>query len=123
MRKFSLILIALACAPALAAGQSGQVVEEIVAHVNNQIVTKSEYERSKDQLRDEVKAQNPNDADTVFAAREKDVLRDLIDQQLLIEKAKDLGISGDTDLIKQLDQMRKDMKLPDLEALQKEAEK
>jgi len=123
MRKFSLILIALACAPALAAGQSGQVVEEIVAHVNNQIVTKSEYERSKDQLRDEVKAQNPNDADTVFAAREKDVLRDLIDQQLLLEKAKDLGITGDTDLIKQLDQMRKDMKLPDLEALQKEAEK
>lgn len=123
MKKFSLILIAIACAPALAAGQSGQVVEEIVAHVNNQIVTKSEYERSKDQLRDEVKAQNPNDADAVYAAREKDVLRDLIDQQLLIEKAKDLGITGDTDLIKQLDQMRKDMKLPDLESLQKEAEK
>jgi peptidyl-prolyl cis-trans isomerase SurA len=123
MKKFSLILIAVACAPALAAGQSGQVVEEIVAHVNNQIITRSEYERSKDQLRDEVKAQNPNDADAVYAAREKDVLRDLIDQQLLIEKAKDLGITGDTDLIKQLDQMRKDMKLPDLEALQKEAEK
>ena len=123
MKKFSLILIAVACAPAFAAGQSGQVVEEIVAHVNNQIITKSEYERSKDQLRDEVKAQNPNDADAVYAARAKDVLRDLIDQQLLIEKAKDLGITGDTDLIKQLDQMRKDMKLPDLEALQKEAEK
>ena len=123
MKKLSLILIALSCAPAFSAAQSGQVVEEIVAHVNNQIVTKSEYERSKDQLRDEVKAQNPNDADTVLAARDKDVLRDLIDQQLLLEKAKDLGITGDTDLIKQLDQMRKDMKLPDLEALQKEAEK
>jgi peptidyl-prolyl cis-trans isomerase SurA len=130
MKKLSVILFALASAPALAAAQaapasaqSGQVVEEIVAHVNNQIVTKSEYERSKDQLRDEVKAQNPNDADAVYAAREKDVLRDLIDQQLLLEKAKDLQITGDTELIKQLDQMRKDMKLPDLEALQKEAEK
>ena len=130
MKKLSVILFALACAPALAAaqsgqapGQSGQVVEEIVAHVNNQIITKSEYERSKDQLRDEVKAQNPNDADAAYAAREKDVLRDLIDQQLLLEKAKDLSITGDTELIKQLDQMRKDMKLPDLEALQKEAEK
>lgn len=123
MKKLSLLLIAIACAPAVAPAQSGQVVEEIIVHVNNQIITKSEYDRSKDQLRDEVKAQNPNDADTVFAAREKDVLRDLIDQQLLIEKAKDLGISGDTDLIKQLDQMRKDMKLPDLESLQKEAEK
>jgi peptidyl-prolyl cis-trans isomerase SurA len=130
MKKLSVILFALALAPLAAAqsgqaaGQSGgQVVEEIVAHVNNQIITKSEYERSKDQLRDEVKAQNPNDADAVYAAREKDVLRDLIDQQLLLEKAKDLQITGDTELIKQLDQMRKDMKLPDLEALQKEAEK
>ena len=121
MKKLALFLIALS--PALTSAQSGQTVEEIVAHVNNQIITKSEIERSKDQLRDEVKTQSPNDPDKAFADREKDVLRDLIDQQLLIEKAKDLGISGDTELIKQLDQMRKDMKLPDLEALQKEAEK
>ena len=51
------------------------------------------------------------------------MLRDLIDQQLLLDKGKDLGISADTDLIKQLDQMRKDMKLDSMEALEKEAEK
>ena len=118
MKRFPLTLIALVCMPALAAGQ---VVEEIIARVNNQIITRSEIERSKDQLRDEVKQQS--DPDKVFANREKDVLRDLIDQQLLLEKGKDLGISGDTDLIKQLDQMRKDMKLDSLEALEKEAEK
>jgi len=121
MKRLSLLLIALACAPALAAGQN--VVEEIIAHVNNQIITKSEYDRSKDQLRDEVKAQAPSDADKVFADREKDVLRDLIDQQLLLEKAKDLGISGDTELIKQLDQLRKDFKLDSMEALEQEAAK
>src|SRR5262249_13037126 len=55
--------------------------------------------------------------------REKDVLRDLIDQQLLLDKGKDLGISADTDLIKQLDGMRKEMKLATLEDLEKEAEK
>lgn len=106
--------------PALAAGQ---VVEEIIARVNNQIITKSEFARSKDTLRDEVKQQDPNNADKVYTEREKDVLRDLIDQQLLLEKGKDLGISADTDLIKQLDQMRKDMKLDSLEALEKEAAK
>lgn len=106
--------------PALAAGQ---VVEEIIARVNNQIITKSEFARSKDQLRDEVKQQDPNNADKTYTEREKDVLRDLIDQQLLLEKGKDLGISADTDLIKQLDQMRKDMKLDSMEALEKEAEK
>jgi peptidyl-prolyl cis-trans isomerase SurA len=120
MKKLPLTLIALTCIPAFAAGQ---VVEEIVARVNNQIITKSEFARSKDQLRDEVKQQDPNNADKVYADREKDVLRDLIDQQLLLEKGKDLGISADTDLIKQLDQMRKDMKLDSMEALEKEAEK
>lgn len=120
MKRLPLTLLALACVPALAAGQ---VVEEIITRVNNQIITRSELARSKDQLRDEVKQQDPNNADKVYAEREKDVLRDLIDQQLLLEKGKDLGISADTDLIKQLDQMRKEMKLDSMEALEKEAEK
>src|SRR3954466_9102603 len=120
MTKLPLTLIVLTCMPALAAAQ---VVEEIIARVNNQIITRSEFVRSKDQLRDEVKQQDANHADKAFSDREKDVLRDLIDQQLLLDKGKDLGISADTDLIKQLDQMRKDMKLDSMEALEKEAEK
>ena len=120
MKKLLPILIALAC---LSAVSSAQTVEEIICRVNNQIITRSEFARSKDQLRDEVKQQDPNNPDKAYADREKDVLRDLIDQQLLLDKAKDLGISGDTDLIKQLDQMRKDMKLDSMEALEKEAEK
>lgn len=120
MKKLLLILTALAFAPVLA---PAQVVEEIIARVNNQIITNSEYARSKDQLRDEAKQQDPNNADKLYADKEKDVLRDLIDQQLLLEKGKDLGITGDTDLVKQLDQMRKDMKLDSMEALEKEAEK
>ena len=120
MKKLCLVLTALACLPAFAAGQ---VVEEIIARVNNQIVTRSEFVRSKDQLRDEVKQQDPGNADKVYAEREKDVLRDLIDQQLLLDKGKDLSITGDTDLIKALDQMRKEMKLDTLEDLEKEATK
>ena len=111
-----------AVAPAVAS-TGGQVVEEIITRVNNQIITRSEYDRSKDQLRDEVKQQDANNADKIFADREKDVLRDLVDQQLLLDKGKDLGITGDTDLIKRLDQMRKDMKLASLEDLEKEATK
>ncbi len=120
MKKFLVILSALTFVPALA---SAQVVEEIIARVNDQIVTKSELSRSKDQLREEVKQQDPNNADRLYTDKEKDVLRDLIDQQLLLEKGKDLGISADTDLIKQLDQMRKSMNLDSMEALEKEAEK
>src|SRR4051794_30044809 len=101
MKKLWLTCIALACLPALAAGQ---VVEEIVARVNNQIITRSEFTRSKAQLRDEVKQQDANDADKVYGAKEKDVLRDLIDQQLLLDKGKDLGITGDSELVKRLDE-------------------
>jgi len=118
MKKLVLILIAVGCLPVFCAGQ---VVEEIIARVNSQIITRSEFARSKDQLKDDVKQQRPAEADKVYAEREKDVLRDLIDQQLLIEKGKDLGITGDTDLIKRLDQMRKEMKLDTMEELEKAA--
>ncbi len=120
MKNLFLSLIVLACLPAVA---GAQVVEEIIARVNSQIITRSEFARSKDQLRDEVKQADPNNADKAYTDREKDVLRDLIDQQLLLDKGKDLNLSADTDLIKQLDQMRKDMKLDSMEALEKEAEK
>src|SRR3984885_8185162 len=132
MNKLCLVLIASACVPALAAGQAGQggptrpggqVAGEIITRVNNEIITRSEFDRSKDQLRDEVKQQDPKDPDKAYADREKDVLRDLMDQQLLLDKGKDLSITGDTDLIKQLDQMRKEMKLDSLEHLKKEAQK
>jgi peptidyl-prolyl cis-trans isomerase SurA len=118
MKKLSLVLTVLSFLPALSAAQ---VVEEIIARVNNQIVTRSEFLRSKEQLMEEVKQQDAANADKLYAEREKDILRDLIDQQLLIEKGKDLDITGDTDLIKQLDQMRKEMKLDSLEELEKKA--
>jgi peptidyl-prolyl cis-trans isomerase SurA len=118
MKRPFLILIAMVCLSAFAAGQ---VVEEIVARVNSAIITRSEFLRSKDQLKDDVKQQDAANADKLFGDREKDVLRDLIDQQLLLEKGKDLDITGDTDLIKRLDQMRKDMKLETMEELEKAA--
>src|SRR5476651_2092836 len=118
MKKLSLALVALLWLPAFA---NGQVVEEIIARVNSQIVTRSEFVRSREQLKDEVKQQDPTNADKLYADREKDILRDLIDQQLLLDKGKDLEITGDTDLIKRLDQMRKDMKLGSMEELEKAA--
>ena len=98
------------------------IVEEIIARVNNGIITRSEYIRSRDQLKQEVQQQDPSDADRAFADKEKDVLRDLIDQQLLLQKGKDLGITGDTELVKKLDEMRKQMNLESMEDLEKAAQ-
>jgi peptidyl-prolyl cis-trans isomerase SurA len=50
------------------------------------------------------------------------LLRDLIDTQLLIARAKDMDISVETDLIKRLDDVRKQNNLTSLEDLQKAVE-
>ena len=98
------------------------VVEEIIARVNNEIITRSEYIRSRDQLKQEIQQQDPANANRIYAEKQRDVLRDLIDQQLLLQKGKDLGITGDTELIKRLDEMRKQMNLETMEDLEKAAE-
>src|SRR5882724_2864146 len=98
------------------------VVEEIIARVNNEIITRTEYAHSRDQLKQEAQQQNAANADRIVAEKQRDVLRDLIDQQLLLQKGKDLGITGDTELIKRLDEMRKQMNLSSMEELEKAAE-
>ena len=97
------------------------VVEEIIARVNNQIITRSEYQHEQQQLKDEAQQQDPAHAQAIANQGEKDVLRGLIDRQLLLEKGKDLGITADTELIKRLDEIRKQMKLDSIDDLEKAA--
>jgi peptidyl-prolyl cis-trans isomerase SurA len=120
--RIRLPLFSLALLLAALASYADQVIEEIVARVDNQIITRSEYLRSEEELKKEAQQQDPANADRIVADREKDVLRDLIDQQLLLAKGKELGISGDTELVKKLDQMRKDMNLESMEDLEKAAQ-
>jgi peptidyl-prolyl cis-trans isomerase SurA len=120
MRKLLLLISAPLLAGFVFADNT--VIEDIIARVNNQIITRSEFTRAKEQTASELKQQNVSEADPKFKERDKDVLRDLIDQQLLLEKGKDLGISGDTELIKRLDEMRKQMNLESLEDLEKAAQ-
>jgi peptidyl-prolyl cis-trans isomerase SurA len=53
----------------------------------------------------------------------KDLLRDLIDQALMVQKAKDLDLNVETDMVKRLDEIRQNFKLESLEELQTEVEK
>jgi len=121
MRKLLPTLMLICCAALPAVLSADTVVEEIIARINNQIITRTEYVRSKDQLKQEAQQQDPANADKIIAEKDKDVLRDLIDQQLLLDKGKDLGITADTEVIKRLDEMRKEMKLESMEDLEKAA--
>lgn len=98
----------------------GTPVEQIVARVNDRVITNSDLSRAKSQLAEESR-QNNWSLDE-YNDNEKHLLRDLIDQQLLLSKGKQLGITGDTELIKRLDDIRKQNHLDSLDDLQKAVE-
>jgi peptidyl-prolyl cis-trans isomerase SurA len=103
-----------------ASAEQGQVVEDIVAEVNDQIITQSDYNRAEQELEAEAEQQGLPPLET--ETRKKDLLRDLIDQQLLLSKGKDLGITGDTELVKELDKFRQQNHLASMEDLEKAVE-
>jgi peptidyl-prolyl cis-trans isomerase SurA len=135
MNRISLPLIVLVAGtvvvcgltPAPVAAQAkGTVIEEIVARVNNQIITRSDYQKADLSLHDEIAHECQNcPADKItneYKDRQKDLLRDLIDQQLLVERAKDMGLSVETDLIKRLDEVRQQNNLATMDDLEKAVE-
>jgi len=110
-----------------AAQTKNTVVEEIVARVNNDIITREDLEHARASLESEVQDEctkcTPEQIRAAVESKEKDLLRDLIDQSLLTQRAKDDGITVDADVIKRLDAIRQQYKLPDLDALEKEVTK
>ena len=109
--------------PAASTGE-GAVVEEIIARVNNEIITKSEFDKAKATAVEEAQqdCQNrctPEQLQTSVDERQKTALRDLIDQSLLVQRGKDMGTSVETDVIKRLDQIRTENKLDSMEDLEK----
>jgi peptidyl-prolyl cis-trans isomerase SurA len=104
--------------------KAGKTIEEVVARVNNEIITRSEYDKARQTADDDAKQEcqsrcTPEQLKTNIEDREKTTLRDLIDQSLLVQRAKDMGISVEPEVIKKLDQIRIDNKLPSMEELEK----
>jgi peptidyl-prolyl cis-trans isomerase SurA len=102
---------------------SGKTVEEIIARVNNEIITRSEYDKARQTAQEDAKSecQNRCTAEQLQADiddREKHALRDLVDQSLLVQRAKDMGVSVEADVIKRLDAIRIENKLPTMEAFE-----
>ena len=96
---------------------NGQVVEDVIVQVNDQIINRSDLERAQQQLTQD--AQQSNMSPTELADRQKTLLRDLIDQQLLLSRGKELAINPDAEVIRRLDEIRKQNKLESMEDLEK----
>lgn len=95
----------------------GTTVEDIVARVNDQIITRSDYERALAEVDRDARQHGATTMQEVAAAH-KDLLRSLIDQQLWLSKGKQLGITGETELVKRLDEIRKQYNLKSMEDLE-----
>jgi len=114
------ILAATFAAPQV---RAAHVVERIIARVNTEIITQHQYEKEKDKLREELAQQYTGpDLDVKLNDESKNLLRNLIDQSLMVQKAKDEDINVETDIVKRLDQIRKQDNLATIEDMQKAAE-
>ncbi|MGO8759621.1 MAG: peptidylprolyl isomerase [Terracidiphilus sp.] len=119
--------MALLVGGSLARGQANQpespyggtTVEDIIARVNDQIITQSDYERALDELNQE--GRKNGESLQEMAGPRRDLLRNLIDQQLWLSKGKELNITGETELVKKLDEIRKQYNLESMEDLEKAA--
>jgi peptidyl-prolyl cis-trans isomerase SurA len=112
-----------AAAPAAASpSPDATVVEEIIVRINNSIISLSDLKKSQEQLTNELAKQDPNTPADANTPKQQDLLRDLIDSKLLAQKADELGLSADTDVIKRLDELRKQMHAESMEDLEKAAQ-
>src|SRR5271170_4138654 len=98
---------------------NGTVVEDVVVHVNDQIISRSDVERAEEGLAQENQQTGANAVEA--AERQKNLLRDMIDKQLLLSRGKELGINADAEVIRRLDEIRKQNKLDTMEDLEKAA--
>jgi peptidyl-prolyl cis-trans isomerase SurA len=98
---------------------NGAVVEDVIARINDQIITRSEYEQAERTMMADVQRQGGTEAD--FREAQKNLFRDMIDQQILLAKGKELGITGDAEMTRRLDDIRKQNHLDSMEALEKAA--
>ena len=106
--RFSLGYALLLLVSALPAGEP-VVLEQIVAKVNADIITLGDLDESRKMMAQELATQCRNDKACIAEQTEKrknDVLRDQIDQTLLVQKAKDLSISVDSQVSKQMADMQ-----------------
>ena len=97
------------------------VLDEIVAKVNQEIITLGDLQQSMDALRNEITqtAESPAALDQEFGKQKRELLKGIIEKKLMIQKANELELVGgiDLDVAAALEANRKDAGIPSLEML------
>jgi peptidyl-prolyl cis-trans isomerase SurA len=116
MKLFKLAAGALVCATfGLAADV--QTVDEIIAKVNGDIVSRNELERTAKEMVAELRAQNLSGQrlEDEYNSHQKDILRNKIDSLLLVQRGKELNIDVTSELNKYLADLQRRSTIADPE--------
>src|SRR5262245_7439153 len=98
--------------------KGNELVAETIAQVNGDVITRSEYEQGRQLLEKRLRRSFAGpELQKAVAQEERELLRTMIDDRLLLQKAKTLNIWPDNEAIKYLDSVRQQYKLPSMEAL------
>jgi parvulin-like peptidyl-prolyl isomerase len=119
MKKVAAAAIALAIGLVPAFAQEQQLVEEVVARVNADIITRSQYMEVVQQTLDDIDQNTPDK--TVAEKRKEEfkprILDMMIDNLLIVQKGQDLGIDVDADVNRQFSELarQQNMNVTELE--------
>jgi peptidyl-prolyl cis-trans isomerase SurA len=115
MRKVFFIFILALAAPIYAAN----VVEEIVARVGNEIITKSDLEHEQKRLYDELSRRyQGSELDEQYGQQKKALLEFIVNQKLLEQRATELHLNVDDDVNAAIKRLREESNIPNDQALQ-----
>jgi peptidyl-prolyl cis-trans isomerase SurA len=120
---FSVAFVLLALVPLRAYAQEGelQVVDEVIAQVNDDVITLSMLKReSKERL--ETLKQNgmpEQKANEEIAARQAELIATLVNEQLLLQKGKELELSNEVEaeVNRRMAEVAKEQGIPSIEKL------
>jgi parvulin-like peptidyl-prolyl isomerase len=92
-----------------------RIVEEIVAKVNGDIITRGEIERQRKVIEEEFRREGLTGTRLADAVKEqeKNALRDQIDQLLLVQKGKDLDLKVDPEVTRRIAQLQSQSRITD----------
>jgi parvulin-like peptidyl-prolyl isomerase len=116
--SFRVFLLPLCAWAAMAADV--RVVDQVIAKVNGDIVTTSEITRIRGEVDAGLRQQglSGQQLESTLKEREPNLLRDRIDNLLLVQVAKESSISVESDVTKQLAEMQRQAKITDLDEFQ-----
>jgi peptidyl-prolyl cis-trans isomerase SurA len=100
------------------------LIDRIIAQVNEKIITQRQYDLEKEKLHASLAKQySGEELQAQYQAQVKDLLEQMIDQDLLVQKAQDLNINVDAQVVQRLDQIRKQMGMATIQDLENAVEK